>query len=84
MRVDIWSRLSVDTDMINLDEFDPRKARSGLFALVTARLEDAHELAVQGQNREITNFEASKLLIDLADHTNQIEILMTAIGAIRE
>lgn len=52
LHVEFWSRLGIDRDMVNLDEIDPQKARSGLFALITARLEDAHELAVRGQNRE--------------------------------
>ncbi len=70
--------------MINLDEIDPRKARSGLFALATALLEDAHELAVHGQGNEIDQSEVLKLLDGLVDQTNQIEILLMAIAAIRE
>ncbi|WP_337658807.1 hypothetical protein [Sphingorhabdus sp. Alg231-15] len=78
------SEMSVVWRMINLDEIDPRKARSGLFALLTARIEDAHELAVHGQRSEIDQSEAMKMLDDLVDQTNQIEILLMAIGTIRE
>ncbi len=70
--------------MINLDEIDPQNARSGLFALITARLEDAHEIAVRGQRNEIDQSETSQLLDELIDQTNQIEILLMAIGTIRE
>jgi len=70
--------------MINLDEIDPLKARSGLFALITERLEDAHESAVRGQSSNIDQSEVLKLLDGLIDQANQIEILLMAIGAIRE
>jgi hypothetical protein len=40
--------------MANLsDEIDAIKVRSALFALVTARLEDAHMFAVKGQARDL-------------------------------
>ncbi|MEP2987559.1 MAG: hypothetical protein ABJN65_09785 [Parasphingorhabdus sp.] len=70
--------------MINLDEIDPTDARAGLFALITARLEDAHELAVQGQSSEIDQSEVLKLLEGLVDQTNHIEILLMAIRTNRE
>ena len=70
--------------MINLDEIDPRKARSGLFALVTARLENAHEFAVRGQKPNLDQNELLSLLGEIADQANQIESLLMAIGTIRE
>lgn len=70
--------------MVDLEEIDPRKARSGLFALVTARLEDAHELAVREQRSELDHAEAAKQLDDLVDQINQIVLLLVAIGAICE
>ncbi len=84
LHVDFLSEMSVIRRMINLDEIDPTKVRSGLFALVTALLEDAHELAVHGQRSKIDHSEVMKLLDDLVDQTNQIEILLMAIGTIRE
>jgi len=84
MGVDFWRTVSLDSGMINLDEIDPRKARSGLFALVTARLEDAHELAVRGQNPKLGQNETLSLLEEIADQTNQIEVLLMAIRTIRE
>ena len=70
--------------MINLDEFEPIKARSGLLALITAGLEDAHELAVQGQRTKMDRSEVLKILERIVDQTNQIEILLMAIGALEE
>ena len=35
------------------DEIDAIKIRSALFALITARLEDAHMFAVKGQSRDL-------------------------------
>lgn len=84
LHVDFERKLSMSRIMVDIDQIDPQKARSGLFALVTARLEDAHELAVRGQRREIDQAEVLKLLDDLIDQTNQIEILLKAIGTIRE
>ncbi|WP_461457489.1 hypothetical protein [Parasphingorhabdus sp.] len=70
--------------MINLDEIDRHEVRSGLFALITARLEDAHELAVRGQNGELEQNESMTLLEALVDQVSQTEILLMAIGATRE
>lgn len=84
LHVDFHAKSSIEWGMINLDEIDPRKARSGLFALVTARLEDAHELAIGGQNGKIDESEATKLLDGLVDQASQIEILLMAIRHIRE
>ena len=35
------------------DGIDPVKVRSALFALITARLEDAHVFTVKGQSRDL-------------------------------
>lgn len=70
--------------MVNLDEINPQKARSSLFALITARLEDAHEVAVRGQHPEIDQADMAQLLEELVDQINQIEIMIIAIGSLRE
>lgn len=70
--------------MINLDEVDPQKARSGLFALITARLEDAYEFAVRGQSPEVDRIEYLALFDELTYQYNQIEILIIALGAIQD
>ena len=82
--VDFHAKSNIDWGMINLEEIDPRKARSGLFALLTARLEDAHEFAVHGQNRELGQDKLLPMLEEVTDQDNQIEFLLMAIGAIRE
>lgn len=69
--------------MVNLDETDPQKARTGLFALITARLEDAHEVAVRGQRPEIDHGDIVDLLEELVDQISQIEIMIMAIGSMR-
>lgn len=84
LHVDFLLHLSADWGMINFDEIDPRKARSGLFALVTERLEDAHELAVHGQNSDLERNEVLFVLGEITDQANQIESLLMAIGAIQE
>lgn len=84
MRVDFVPHMSVGRGMKNLDEIDPGKARSGLFALVTARLEDAHELAVRGQRPEIERGDVTELIEELVDQISQIEIMIMAIGSMRE
>jgi len=46
--------------MANLgDKIDPVKVRSALFALITARLEDAHIFAVKGQSRDLNAADVS-------------------------
>lgn len=84
LHVDFYTTLSMSRIMVDFDHIDRRKARSGLFALVTARLEDAHESAVRGQNPELEQNEVLSELEEMADQTNQIEILLMAIGIIRE
>lgn len=76
--------MSVVCDMINLDDIDSRKARSGLFALVTARLEDTHELAVRVQNPQLDQNGVLSRLGEITDQAHQIEILLMAIGTIRD
>lgn len=82
--MDFHAKLSMGWGMINLDEIEPIKVRSALFALITARLEDAHELAVRGQRTKMDRSEVLKLLEGIVDQTNQIEILLMAIGALEE
>lgn len=84
LHVDFWRALSLDSGMINLDEIDPQKARAGLFALLTAGLEDSHEVAVRGQRPEIDHGDMVELLEELVDQISRMEILIMAIGAMRE
>ena len=64
------------------DRFDAIKLRGALFALVTARLEDAHEIAVKGQSSKANQGLISKLTIDLESHLEEIRILLHASASV--
>ncbi len=65
--------------MKNEDEVDPIKVRTGLFALVTARLEDAHEIAVKRQAAKISIQDVGDLIVDLRSMLDEINIQIDAI-----
>ncbi|GAA0464753.1 hypothetical protein GCM10009096_01550 [Parasphingorhabdus litoris] len=65
--------------MKNEDEVDPIKVRTGLFALITARLEDAHEIAVKGQSTWVSKRQGSNQISDIESLLEEIEILISAI-----
>ena len=65
--------------MADDDEIDPIRVRSGLFALVTARLEDAHEIAVKGQATNVGNADVSELAIELRSMFDEISVQLDAI-----
>lgn len=66
-------------DMADDNEIDPTKVRTGLFVLVTARLEDAHQIAVKGQAANICNVDVSGLVIELRSLFEEINVQMDAI-----
>ncbi len=66
------------------DEIDPIKVRTGLFALITARLEDAHEIAVKGQAAKIGNQNIGDLIVDLRSILDEINIHIDAIDLIQD
>lgn len=66
------------------DEIDPIKVRTGLFALITARLEDAHEIAVKGQAAKISDQEVGGLVVDLRSTLDEINIQNDAIDLSRD
>jgi len=77
-------RLPGDTghvcDMANLDdEIDPVNVRSALFALITARLEDAHVFAVKGQSRDLDSADARSCLTDIRSTLDEIQIQLDAV-----
>ncbi len=67
-----------DTD----DEIDPIKVRTALFALVTARIEDAHEVAIGGQSPQTTSDHIVEAVADLQSIGQEIEILLMAASAV--
>jgi len=64
--------------MTNEDEIDAIKVRGALFALITARLEDAHEIAVKGQSSKAGQQLISQLTNDLEGNLEEIRILLNA------
>lgn len=65
--------------MANLDyEIDPIKVRSALFALTTARLEDAHVFAVKGQSRELNDAEIRNCITDIRSILDEVQIQLDA------
>ncbi len=63
--------------MANIDEeIDPVKVRSALFALITARLEDAH--AVKGQSRDLDAADARTLITDIRSILDELQIQLDA------
>jgi len=53
---------SIGSSMTNEDEIDPIRLRTALFALMTAKLEDAHETAVKCQSTKL-NTDTKSFLI---------------------
>ena len=52
--------------------------RGALFALITARLEDAHEIAVKGQSSKADQELISQITKDLEGNLEEIQILLNA------
>ncbi|WP_422344510.1 hypothetical protein [Parasphingorhabdus sp.] len=65
--------------MADDDEINPIKVRTGLFALITARLEDANEIAVKGQAANLGNPDVSGLVIELRSLLDEINVQLDAI-----
>ena len=70
--------------MENDETFDAVKVRGALFALITARLEDAHEIAVKGQSSESDQQLISQLTSDLEGNLDEIRILLNASVLVSE
>lgn len=79
LHVDFPASASMGRDMADDDEIDPAKVRSGLFALITARLEDAHEIAVKGQATKISVQDIGDLVVDLRSALDETTIHIDAI-----
>lgn len=71
--------------MANIDEeIDPIKVRSGPFAIITARLEDASMAAVQGQSRDLNAAVASSCITDIRSILDELQIQLDAVGLITQ
>ncbi len=69
--------------MANDDEIDPVKVQTGLFALITARLEDAHEFAVKGQSENANAEQAAGYVGDIISNLDEIYVQLNAIELIK-
>lgn len=78
--MDFMLIMSVAERMKNDDKIDHIAVRTGLFALITARLEDAHEIAITGQSSKIDEQLVSQLSSDLEASMDEIHILMAAVA----
>ncbi|NCP44690.1 MAG: hypothetical protein GW822_14865 [Sphingomonadales bacterium] len=76
--LDLREETSVVGCMDNGEKFDAIKVRGALFALITARLEDAHEIAVKGQSAEADHELISQLASDLEAYLEEIQTLLNA------
>ncbi|MEP0077512.1 MAG: hypothetical protein ABJP02_03870 [Parasphingorhabdus sp.] len=65
------------------DEIDPIKVRTGLFALITARLEDVHEFAVKGQSTKVNAEQVSEYVSDIRSNLDEVYLQLTAIELIK-
>jgi len=60
------------------DGIDPINARTGLFALITARLEDAHETAIKGQASKTTDEDIANHITDIRSILDEVNIQLDA------
>ncbi len=85
LHVDFHAKSSIGSDMaFTDDEIDPIKVRTGLFALITARLEDVHEVGVKGQATKIGNQNIGDLIVDLRSMLDEIDIQIDAIDLLHD
>jgi len=83
LHVDFLAKSSMSWGMVSDDEIDPTKVRKGLFALITARLEDAHEFAVKGQSAKANNDQIASFVSDIRSNLDEIHIHLDAIELIK-
>lgn len=60
------------------DEIDSKKVRSGLCAIITARLEDAHMFAVKGQSKDLDAAEVSDQTTNIRSILDEVAIQLDA------
>jgi len=82
--LDLREEMNLVGCMDNDEKLDATKVRGALFALITARLEDAHEIAVEGQSSKTDQQLISQLTSDLEDNLDEIRILLNAAALVSE
>jgi len=80
--LDLREETSVVGSMESDDKFDAIKVRGALFALITARLEDAHEIAVRGQSCKADQELISQITSDLEGNLEEIQILLNTLALV--
>lgn len=63
------------------DEVDPIKVRCALFALITARLEDAHMFAVTGQAKDLNAADTRNCITDIRSILDKVQIQLDPGGS---
>lgn len=61
------------------DDMNPEATVPALFAEITALLEGAHEIAVQGQNSKLSRSEYHSCATELRRYLDQIQTLAASI-----
>ena len=82
--LDLPEKTSLGGCMNNDEKIDAIKVRGALFALITARLENAHEFALKGQSSKTVQKLISQLTIDPEVHLEEIQILLNASELVSE
>lgn len=71
--------------MANIEqELDPTKVRSGLFAIMTAMLEDAHDAAVKGQSSQSSVDDIDEQITDIRSILDEVKVQLDAAELIIE
>lgn len=66
----------------NDEKVDTIKVRTGLFAIITARLEDASVFAVKGQSRGLNTADGRNYITDIRSILDEVQIQLDAVELI--
>tara|TARA_R110002124_G_scaffold270267_1_gene438678 strand:+ start:2701 stop:3006 length:306 start_codon:yes stop_codon:yes gene_type:complete len=82
LHMDFRAKPSICCDMAKIDdEVDPIKVRCALFALITARLEDAHMFAVTGQAKDLNAADTRNCITDIRSILDKVQIQLDPGGS---
>jgi len=70
--------------MADDDKIDTIKVRTGLFALITARLEDAHDITVKGQAVHLNDQNVKDLIVDLCSMLDEVKIQIDVLDLMHD
>jgi len=83
LHVDFLAKSSMAWCMANDDEIDPNKVSCGLFALITARFEDAHEFAVKGQPENANAEQIAGYVCYIRSNLDEVVVQLNSIELIK-